>query len=564
MAESPAEALAEVRKISGLVELARGQHCLILGVGGIAKLMEHAQCAQLVDDRVAAAFAVLESQCAVHVGEHQEQYRKLLNLRSASAAAVRGTEGLQAESFEKLVEAFDAQSAVLKNKLVQVGEAPWEEEIVKCAGASSSSFSSSSGSSSACGDGVGSKVGSKRKGQSGFGSTHAPKRVKTKRGSRGAQMLCEEGDDLYGGRGFKILDQARGQLMIEAAAVVGYAMAEAYCRYHGWCGHAQDEEKAFVMFKEIAEETGSAYAENMSGECFYYGRGVAQDLTKAVKCFTKAAEKGNSAGMERLGLCFEFGRGVEKNLTTAVVWYTKAVEKGNSAAMSQLGFCLQHGKGVEKDLMKAVELYTKSAEMGDSDGMNNLGTYYFEHSACVDERGLAKAVEWFAKSAENGSSYAMNNLGCCFEHGTGVEQNWTKAIEWYTMSAEKGNCAAAMNNLGVIFSRGNGVEKDLNKAIEWYTKSAEMGNTGAMNNLGFFFHHADGADQNWTKAVEWYTKAAEKGNSAAMYNLGFGFHHGIGVEQDLAKAVEWYTKARDMGTKGMQGQIDEINARLAN
>ena len=75
MSETPAEALTTVNKIGALLELARSQNFLILGPTGVAKLLKHAQLAETVDDQVASAFAVLQSQSAAQVGEFHEKYR---------------------------------------------------------------------------------------------------------------------------------------------------------------------------------------------------------------------------------------------------------------------------------------------------------------------------------------------------------------------------------------------------------------------------------------------------------------------------------------------------------
>ena len=40
--------------------------------------------------------------------------------------------------------------------------------------------------------------------------------------------------------------------------------------------------------------------------------------------------------MNNLGLCFEYGRGVEQNLAKAVEWYTIAVDQGYTRANSRL------------------------------------------------------------------------------------------------------------------------------------------------------------------------------------------------------------------------------------
>ena len=141
---------------------------------------------------------------------------------------------------------------------------------------------------------------------------------------------------MFCGTDFKTIDEKRGQLLMEAASAAGLPLAEAYCHLEGWCGFAKDEQKGFEMFKKIAEETGDAISEYLVGLCFDNGYGVAQNKTKAVEWFTKAAEKGINAAMYNLGYCFENGDGVARNLATALEWYTKARDAGDEDAQERI------------------------------------------------------------------------------------------------------------------------------------------------------------------------------------------------------------------------------------
>ena len=81
-----------------------------------------------------------------------------------------------------------------------------------------------------------------------------------------------------------------------------------------------------------------------------------------------------------------------------------------------------------------------------------------------------KAFTMYQKIAEKtGFAHAEHMVGICFQHGQGVEQNWTKAVEWYTKAAEKGCLQnAAMYKLGECFEKGNGVEQNSTMAAELY------------------------------------------------------------------------------------------------
>ncbi|PKK59939.1 hypothetical protein RhiirC2_794065 [Rhizophagus irregularis] len=59
---------------------------------------------------------------------------------------------------------------------------------------------------------------------------------------------------------------------------------------------------------------------------------------------------------------FGYGKGIDQDLNKAVYWYKKAAENGYEAAYYCLGKCHQDGIDIEKDEVKAFEYYKKSAE----------------------------------------------------------------------------------------------------------------------------------------------------------------------------------------------------------
>jgi hypothetical protein len=131
-AETPADALAAVSKIGDLLELARSQNFLILGSAGVSKLLNQAQFTNAVDDQVASAFAVLQSQSAAHVGEFQEKYRHLQTERSANAAAAQTFAGSDEAILRDMTKA-ERKEAVAKRKVVaaqkklDAAQAAWEK-----------------------------------------------------------------------------------------------------------------------------------------------------------------------------------------------------------------------------------------------------------------------------------------------------------------------------------------------------------------------------------------------------------------------------------------------------
>ena len=57
---------------------------------------------------------------------------------------------------------------------------------------------------------------------------------------------------------------------------------------------------------------------------YYFGKGVQQDYTEAVKWYRKAAEKGNAKAQFNLAVTYARGKGVLQSGEAAAAWYYKA------------------------------------------------------------------------------------------------------------------------------------------------------------------------------------------------------------------------------------------------
>ena len=59
-----------------------------------------------------------------------------------------------------------------------------------------------------------------------------------------------------------------------------------------------------------------------------------------------------------------------------------------------------------------------------------------------EARKFESAVQYYTRAAELGNAEAQYNLGCCYETGTGVEQNLKEAEFWFRQSADQGMAQA--------------------------------------------------------------------------------------------------------------------------
>ncbi|MEM6259658.1 MAG: caspase family protein [Planctomycetota bacterium] len=304
-----------------------------------------------------------------------------------------------------------------------------------------------------------------------------------------------------------------------------------------------------------AADMGNSYGMNGIGYFYGFGHVVSRNYTEALKWYRKAADRGNAFAITAIGLQLERGQGIDQNDTEAVIWYRKAIALGDETSMNNLGLMYKNGRGVPQNDTEAVRLFRRATELGSAAAMNNLGRMYDEGRGVA--RNDAEAIRLYRESAELGHAYAMRNLGLMFERGRGVTQDYTKALEWYRKGADFGN-AYAMNNLGLMYQKGHGVPRDYAQALRLFREAATLDHTGAMVSLGWMYDEGLGVALNDVEAVRWYRNAAEGGNLTGMNNLGWMYQYGEGVAINRSEAIRWYRKAARAGNQRAQGNLSNM------
>ena len=325
-----------------------------------------------------------------------------------------------------------------------------------------------------------------------------------------------------------------------------------------------DRDKAVELFS-IAVEGENSNAQNILGITYIYGWTKADgtyqkpDLEKAINLYTKYARSGNKNSHQYLNLLGDLllnpmwylyrfitvDLELEHNEDKAFKCYTTAAEFGNSDAQNSLGgmykssWIKADGTQQTPDLEKAINWYTKSARNGNTTAtnmLNNLGVD-FEYGwknkyRCSQAPDEEKAFELYSIAVEFGHEGAHTFLGVMYESG------WIKAD-------------------------GTIQKPDLEKAFELYSISANFGEPYAQNKLGGRYESgwikADGTQQtpDLEKAIKWYKKSAKGSDESLdevnLKHLGNKFQKGwkneAGTQQtpDMDKAVECFAIVAQLG-----------------
>ena len=162
--------------------------------------------------------------------------------------------------------------------------------------------------------------------------------------------------------------------------------------------------------------------------------------------FSRLRTKGLAPGAVQSGCASEGeGRGVPQDVARALKLYEAAAAQGHAKAQFNLGVIYRQGKGQssEQNLERAIELYRSAAESGFVSAQFNLGVLYAQGIGVPQD--YAEAFRWYYQAAEQDFANAQNNIGDCYENGNGVKQDYGEAIRWYLKAAEKGISVAQLN-----------------------------------------------------------------------------------------------------------------------
>ena len=316
---------------------------------------------------------------------------------------------------------------------------------------------------------------------------------------------------------------------------------------------------ANIVTLMLKAKSGEAEAQNALGEAYYDGKGVTENLTEAVKWFTKAAEQENAKAEYNLGVCYYYGYGVQyKDRGEAAKWYTKAAEQGYAEAQNSLGYCYEFGEGVDKNLKEAVKWYTKAAEQGLRLAQCNLGVCY-EYGNGV-EKNLEEAVKWYTKAANQEYARAQYNLGKAYDEGKGVAKNDSEAMKWY-LKAVKNNYPQAAYYYGAMLLAGDkqkGVTKNIPEGVKYLRKAADLKNLDAIQALvGAYCLKMEGENDfgiskylSYADFVKYLKIGAEQGNQDMKTILANLPNYKSRIAQEKSLVAKYGQRAYDNIKKG--------------
>lgn len=306
--------------------------------------------------------------------------------------------------------------------------------------------------------------------------------------------------------------------------------------------------------------TSRARAQNGYGIALEEGRGVAKNLSEAVKWYKLSAEQGEVRAMLNLAIYYRSLTDGKDGREEASQWLDKATQVGkNDYRVYHNLFVAHYNEGIrlgtDPDKKIAMEWCFKGAENGNPACQLTLARFYSSDSNGL-EKDLDRAMELYKKAADQGCVNSMVALGNML-----VKQSrYEESLMYYHKAAIREDLSAILK-LAKYFEKKN----QYSTAIGWYRKAVKYKSPTAYERLGvllFIGRKGSGPTEsvrkNSVEGVQWLLKVVEyfKGSTESAlggkriirrvpyhveYYLGLAFFNGVGVDMDLRTAVKWMT-----------------------
>lgn len=162
-----------------------------------------------------------------------------------------------------------------------------------------------------------------------------------------------------------------------------------------------------------------------------------ENYEEAFTCFLAAAELGYTKAQFNTGVCYEKGRGITQDIEKAMHYYGQAAANGHAQAQYRYAKLLLSSRGQlsEEELKTAKQHLEEASAAGLTKAQVCLASIY----SWNPQKDGDKSVQCLKMAAEGGDNTALLFLGQCYEKGLGVRQNLSTALEYYRRAAKAGN-----------------------------------------------------------------------------------------------------------------------------
>jgi len=229
---------------------------------------------------------------------------------------------------------------------------------------------------------------------------------------------------------------------------------------------------------------GDLEACHQLGLAYLQGKGVSQDLPRAIALFDQACNRANFAACYELAQMYFEGIGTAKDPARAVKSYANACDGGFKPACRTLGLLLRDGRGVPADPVRAELLLDKACKGSVPFSCTNAGDLDAVLASKPGGIAFAKqSIAHYKRGCETGDPTACRQLGLAYLEGKAVAKSPTAAVVWLRRACLPDE-PAACRVLGALLLQGApGVAKDVERGKQLLARACDAKDEEACRQL---------------------------------------------------------------------------------
>ncbi len=351
---------------------------------------------------------------------------------------------------------------------------------------------------------------------------------------------CHMGEEyVWSGGGFAT-DDDNASLLMQRSALMGSATGVLCAVRSGNFTPSVERGMPFASFKEAYEEVlaqaerGNAFCQYLIGNVYYWGDYLMVEPELAHQF--KNVEAYNEFAYPIARKYYE--RSFRGRITAG--W-------GNYRNIWKSGLSLENPELYESYFIQLAEISPVVC--------CSYGIYLDTEKN--DKQG---ALSYYIRAAHRGDIQATFNAGCCYDQGSGVEQDIDMAFRFYEIAAIGGE-AGAQWQVGYYYFDGWGsVEQDYAKAAYWFQQAYENPNGNcelrSAAYLAICYQDGLGVVQDYDIAFSYLEVVEDQTdelwdpiNAMVLNALGVAYAYGLGTEQDIELGRENLEAAAKLGSE---------------
>lgn len=308
-------------------------------------------------------------------------------------------------------------------------------------------------------------------------------------------------------------------------------------------GGAEPSAEALGHLRKAATG-GFAPASFRMADFYLRGRGLPQDVERAMRMLHDLSDRDYGPASARLGDLYRDGDNVQLDYSRAISFYELALEQGFERAELRIARMIHNGWGMDRDLKTALAVYLRHGRKGDAGAAYNVGQVMEDLAAERNEPLSADVAKWYQRAHDAGHVEAGMRLADLYFFGNGVQQDLARSFAIVSDLSAQGE-GRASRRLGEIYANPDREYSDVLLAQKYLAIAVEQGDRVARIRLADLYARPDTAISDAEKAIALYRNLLEEGDIPATFKLARMLERRMGENAITPEILGWYRKARD-------------------